>query len=140
MKILFPDDTVLVTKTFKVEQDWETPISGFFTIASLDKTKRTIADFTDEELTELILTMKKVRYSMTDCLGIKDVYIFQNEDTETWFHIWMFPRYEWMEKFGLKVESVRPIMNFAREHMVDEATIKQVSAEAQKIKSYLNHS
>ena len=137
MKILFPEDRILLTKTFGFGQDWEIPIPAFFIAGTIDKTKRSIQDFTNDELTELVLNIKKVRIAMTEVLGIKDVYIFQNEDTEHGFHIWIFPRYDWMEKFGKKIESVRPIMNYAKENMSTESDIKEVKDVAEKIKEYI---
>jgi len=140
MQILFPEDTILLTKTFDFGQDWEIPIPAFFIAGAKDKTKRSIQDFTDDELTELILNIKRIRIAMTTTLNIKDVYIFQNEDTEHGFHVWIFPRYEWMEKFGRKIESVRPIMNYAKEHMATESNIKEVKEIARKVKEYLDQS
>jgi len=30
------------------------------------------------------------------------------------FHMWMIPRYEWMNEFGRSIESVRPILVYTR--------------------------
>ena len=137
MNKLFPDDNIFITKNFEIGQDWETPIPGFFIVGSIDKTKRSIQDFTDDELTEMIIAIKNVRIAMTKVLDIKDVYIFQNEDTEHGFHIWLFPRVEWMEQFGRKIESVRQIMKYAEKNMTTESNIKEVKDVAKKVKEFM---
>jgi diadenosine tetraphosphate (Ap4A) HIT family hydrolase len=138
MKKLFPDDRVIETATFDVGQDWEVPIVGFFIIGAKDKTKRSVTDFSDDEMNELAGLMKKVRGAMREVLGITDVYIFQNEDTEHGFHVWLFPRHEWMESFGRKIESVRPIMKHALAARTSDADIAEVKAAARKVREYLH--
>ena len=136
--ILFPNEIILTTETFIVNQDREVPISAFFIIGSKDTSKRSILDFTDDELIELMITLKKVRAAMLEVLQIQDVYIFQNEDTDNGFHVWLFPRYAWMEEFGRKIQSVRPLMNHAKEYRVSDADIQEVKDVAEKVRKYLS--
>jgi len=75
---------------------------------------------------------------MKEVLKIKDVYFFQNEDSEHGFHLWLFPRLDWMEKFGRKIESVRPIMEYARDNMNNENDLRQVLQAVQQLKSFFN--
>ncbi len=74
---------------------------------------------------------------MKEALGIDDVYLFENEDTIHNFHLWIFPRHKWMEKFGRRIESVRPIMEHATKSMSDPKNIKKVKDYAKKMKKYL---
>ena len=91
--ILFPNEKVIVTKYFDVHQDWTVPIPGFFIIASIRKI-RSVADFTDEETLEFMKLVCAIRRGMKGKLRIKEVYLFQREDTEHEnFHLWIFPRY-----------------------------------------------
>lgn len=136
-KILFTNQVILENDFFKVAQDWEIPIPAFFIVASKRKAA-SLVDFSQEEMSQFIQTTAKVRRAMKNTLGINEVYLFQNEDSEHGFHLWIFPRYEWMEKFGRKIESVRPIMEFARENMADEKTINEVLAAVKTVKDYLN--
>ena len=136
-KILFPNDNIISTKLFVVGQDWEVPIPGFFILAPLRKV-RSIADFTDEELSEFAHLLRKVRYGMRDVLHIDDVYLFQNEDTEHNFHVWLFPRHKWMERFGRKIQSVRPIMNYAVENMSIDDVAKQVKDCVTKMQIFMS--
>ena len=137
-KKLFPEEDILITENFHFGQDWEVPIPGFFIAASQDTTKRSLRDFTDKEITELILNIKKVRIAMSEVLGIRDVYFFQNEDTAHGFHVWIFPRHRWMEQFGRKIQSVRPIISYAKENMATDLNLKEVRNVARKIREYLN--
>lgn len=136
MKKLFANEKVILTKYFDVHQDWEVPIPGFFIVA-IKRKIRSIAEFTDEEAIEFILLVKKIRQGMKKVLNIEDVYLFQNEDTKHDFHLWMFPRYDWMEKFGIKIESVRPLMKHAQINMLDEETANQVKQAAKQMNDYM---
>ncbi len=72
---------------------------------------------------------------MKDVLGISVVYLFENEDTPHYFHLWVFPRHKWMEKFGKKIESVRPIMNYAKEKMCTEKNFEDVRKAVEKMRA-----
>lgn len=136
-KILFPNEHIITTKLFNVGQDWEVPIPGFFIIKPLRNIKA-IDEFTDEEAAEFINLIREVRKGMRDVLKIKEVYFFQNEDTEHGFHLWVFPRHKWMEKFGRKIQSVRPIMDYAKENMLSDNVFTEVKESIKKMKEYLS--
>jgi diadenosine tetraphosphate (Ap4A) HIT family hydrolase len=136
-QVLFPNEKVIVTDLFDIHQDWGVPIPGFFIVAPLRKI-RSIAEFTDEEAVEFMKLVRRVRQGMNDVLGIKDVYLFQNEDTDSGlFHLWMIPRHAWMERFGRKIESVRPIINYAKENMLGEGVAEEVRGCVEKMKKYM---
>lgn len=128
------DEKLFETENFLVGQDWEVPIVGFFIISSIDNTKSKITDFSETELFELIGLQSKVRRLMEEVLEVKIVYFFQNEDTDHGFHIWCFPRLEWMEKFGRKIESVRPIINFAKENMWTDENMSLIKSACEKVR------
>jgi diadenosine tetraphosphate (Ap4A) HIT family hydrolase len=136
-QILFPNENIITTKLFNIGQDWEVPIPGFFVITPLRKLK-SISEFTDKEAIEFINLIRKVRKGMRDVLGIEDVYLFQTEDTEHNFHLWIFPRHSWMEKFGRKIQSVRPIMNYAKENMLSDDVFNKVRDYVKKMKKYMS--
>src|SRR5208337_164362 len=135
-EILFPDETILKTGLFEVNQDWEIPIPGFFIIKATRK-MRSVSEFTDEEALEFVRILRKVRVGMREILKIQDVYLFQNEDTRHNFHLWLFPRHHWMERFGRKIESVRPIMEYAKENRTREEILEEVRGAAKKMRAYL---
>lgn len=135
-KILFPNEKILITKYFDIHQDWEIPIPGFFIIASIRDIK-SVADFTEDELREFGQLLHQMRIGMKDILNIKEVYLFQREDTEHTFHLCLFPRHEWMEKFGRKSESMRFIINYAKENMVNEEVFKRIRNMVSAMKDYM---
>lgn len=49
----------------------------------------------------------------------------------------MFPRQEWMESFGRKIQSVKPIINYARGHMVTKEIIKEAQQAAKEMNHYM---
>jgi len=135
--ILFKNEDIFDNKHFNIGQDWETPIPAFFIL----RTKRnihSIADLTNEESLEFITILRKVRIGMKKILKIKNIYLFQNEDAKSGFHIWIFPRYDWMEEFGRKIQSVRPIMDYAEKNLVNESMIKEVKDSVQKMQEFMN--
>lgn len=136
-KMLFPEENIVTTNLFNINQDWKVPIPGFFIIAPLRKMK-SISEFTDAEAVEFMNLIRKIRKGMKDVLKIEEVYLFQNEDTEYSFHLWIFPRYDWMEKFGRKIQSVRPIMDYAKENMLSDGVFKTVRDYVQKMKKYMS--
>ncbi len=130
------DIIIYESNNFVVSQDWEIPIPGFFVIGAKRKIN-SIMDFTEKESREFIDLLVKVRKGMNDVLGINEVYLFQNEDSEHNFHLWIFPRLRWMDKFGRKIESVRLIMDYAKENMINEQVINEVKEVASKMKEYM---
>jgi len=136
--ILFPNERVIITEFFDVHQDWMMPIPGFFIIESLRKI-RSVAELNDEEAIDFINLIRKIRSGMKDILGIEDIYLFQNEDSKYSFHLWVFPRHQWMEQFGRRIESVRQIMNYAKENMANEEIFQQVKASVTKMRDYMKN-
>jgi diadenosine tetraphosphate (Ap4A) HIT family hydrolase len=153
-EFLFKDEEIFRSQYFTVSQDWETPIPGFY-IVSPRREVESIADLTDDEAIDFVMTTRQVRRGMKEVLGIENVYLFQNEDTLHNFHLWMFPRYEWMDELGVKIQSVRKIMNYAEEwvqnfdtdlrnarEMLDSGNdvISKVRASAAKMREYMGGS
>ena len=136
LKILFPKENIIITKLFNIHQDWEVPIPGFFVLAPIRKI-RSISEFTDEESIEFMNLLRKIREGMREVLKINDVYLFQNEDSEHGFHLWIFPRLSWMDKFGRKIQSVRPIMEYAKENVVSDDVFKEIKKQVRMMKEYM---
>jgi len=124
------------TENFTAEQDYEIPIPGFFILRS-KKHIQSIDEFTEQEQSEFIKFLCRLRLCMRKSINIEHIYIIQEEDTNnSHFHVWLFPRYNWMEeKFGKKIESVKPIMEYARENLKTKDNLKVVDTTVQKIKN-----
>ncbi|QQR77267.1 MAG: diadenosine tetraphosphate hydrolase [Candidatus Moraniibacteriota bacterium] len=128
--------TVLTAKHFDAHQDFEIPIPGFIIISSR-RHLQSVDEFTDEEKLDFIDILIAVRAGMRKVLDIDVIYLVQEEDTSHHFHVWIFPRYKWMsEKFGKKVSSLRPIMEYARENLKTTENLKDVEEAITKLKAY----
>jgi diadenosine tetraphosphate (Ap4A) HIT family hydrolase len=130
--------TLTTTEYFDAHQDFEIPIPGFIIISSRRHLK-SVDEFTEEEQADFIKILTTVRRTMRSSLGIDAVYLVQEEDTSHHFHLWLFPRQEWMIPFGRKIQSVRPIMEHAREHMKTAENLKLVNEAIEKMKSTLGN-
>ena len=136
--LIEPDGGVVVeTEYFHAHQDVAYPIKGLIILAS----KRHITCFdelTNEEQLDYVNLLSTIRKAQRKVLGIEFVYYFYNEDTTHHFHTWLVPRYEWMYEFGRSVESVRPVLLYARNHLNNEENMKAVMFAIEKLKKELN--
>ena len=122
---------------FVAEQDYEFPIPGFVILVS-KRHLQSVDEFTEAEQQDFIKFLCRLRLGMRKALDIEHVYIVQEEDTTTsHFHVWLFPRYQWMkDKFGRKIESVKPIMEFARGNLKTETNLQAVDTATQKLQQF----
>lgn len=131
--LIEPDGgVVLETEYFHAHQDVAYPIKGLIILAS----KRHVTcldELTEAEQLDYIRLLTKIRQAQRNVLGIEHVYYFYNEDTTHHFHTWMVPRYEWMYEFGRSVESVRPVLLHARNHLNDKDNVKEVMAAIENL-------
>lgn len=128
---------VIETEFFHAHQDVAYPIKGLIILAS----KRHITgldELTDAEQLDYIKLLSRIRKAQRNVLNIDYVYYFYNEDTTHHFHTWLVPRYEWMYQFGRSVESVRPVLLHARNHLNDEKNMKEVLKAIQDLKNELS--
>jgi len=131
-----PGGSIASTKYFDAHQDYEIPIPGFVILAS-KRHLQSVDEFTNEEKTDFIEFLSHLRQTMRKACGVQVVYLIQEEDTSHHFHVWMFPRHDWlMERFGRKIQSVRPIMEYARENMKTPKNLQKVDEAMEKMKKY----
>lgn len=117
--------TIAETEHFHAHQDVAYPIPGLVIVAA----KRHfygLDEMTAEERSEYITFVHNIRTVQRQRMQIESVYYFYNEDTTHHFHLWMVPRYEWMQAFGRSVESLRPVLRHARDERNDEANQQHV--------------
>lgn len=129
----------VITETpfFHAHQDIAYPIPGLIILAAR-RHFYTMDELTDEEANHFISLIRKLRNAQREVFGIEHVYYFYNEDTTHHFHLWMVPRYEWMKEIGRSVESLRPILRYAREHHSDEENILKVKEGVKKLAQYFS--
>lgn len=136
--VIAPDGGVITeTQFFHAHQDVAYPIEGLVIVASKRHLK-CLDELNDNERSDYINLMAKIRKVQREVLGIEYVYYFYNEDTTHHFHTWMLPRYEWMNSFGRSVESVRPVLLHARNNMNNKENYKRVKAAIHSLKAELN--
>ncbi len=129
-------ELIASTQYFEVRQDCYLLIPGFMVISS-KRHVQSIDDFTQEERHDFIDFVYKIRRHMREILNIDTVYLIQEEDSKH-FHLWVFPRYEWMEeKFGTGIRSVKPIMQWAQEHLDTTDNLNQVLDFIKQLKQSL---
>jgi diadenosine tetraphosphate (Ap4A) HIT family hydrolase len=135
--LIEPDGGVIFeTEHFHAHQDVAYPIEGLVILASKRHVK-CLDELTDEERLDYINSMTAIRKAQREVLGIDYVYYFYNEDTTHHFHTWMVPRYDWMNKFGRSVESVRPVLLHARNHRNTKENNQKVMKAIETLKNAL---
>ena len=136
-KVEFSRGLILKTENFEAHQDYEIPISGFIIISS-KKHIHSISELSQDKMVELAILVYKIRVAMKNSLKIKKVCIFQNENSEHHFHIWIFPFHKWMEKFGNKINSIKPVMNYAKNNLKTKNNILKVKKSINILRNSLN--
>lgn len=117
--------SVIRSQHFDVHQDFEIPIPGFMILTAL-RHVLSVDEFTPDERREFMDVLCDTRKLLRQELGIDVVYLHQEEDTSHHFHLWIFPRHSWMKDHGRKVESMRPIMEYARANLKTEANLDEL--------------
>lgn len=131
--------TIAETEYFHAHQDIAYPIPGLVIVAS----KRHfygLDEMTDEEASDYIQFLRRIRAAQREVLSIHHVYYFYNEDTTHHFHTWMVPRYDWMNTFGRSVESVRPVFLHARQRMATDYHLEGVRRAVASLREALRPS
>lgn len=129
--------TILETSLFHAHQDIAYPIPGFVILAS-KRHFRALDELTAEEAIEFSKLVRTIRAAQRDALGIENVYYFYNEDTHHHFHLWMLPRYQWMQAFGRSIASVRPALVHARQTMSTDQYCAEAEHAAYKLRNALS--
>lgn len=133
-----PGGILINTNNFILHQDPEIPIKAFLIIAS-KKHIKSISELTYEESQELFDLVYRGRMVLKGIKGIKEVSIIQ-EERSGHFHLWLLPRYEWMdEKFENSLSAVRDIVCYARSHHKTEENIADILLTVDMIKSILKY-
>jgi diadenosine tetraphosphate (Ap4A) HIT family hydrolase len=128
---------IIETAHFNAHQDVAYSVPGLVILSS-NRHFLCLDEMTDEEAEDYLQLMRRIRAVQRQTLGIEQAYYFYNEDTTHHFHLWMLPRYDWMKSFGRSVESVRPVLLYAREHMSDTANLERVAEDIEKLKHGLS--
>lgn len=131
-----PGEVIMSTKNFVIHQDPEIPIKGFLIIAS-KKHIQSISELTLEESQELFDLVYRARMVLTIMEEIKEISIIQ-EERSVHFHLWLFPRYEWMdENFENSLSKVREILFYAKDKYKTEENMADILSTVKIIRDYM---
>lgn len=130
-----PGEIIMSTENFVLHQDPEIPIKAFLIIAS-KKHIKSISELTCEESQELFGLVYRARMALKAIKDIKEVTIIQ-EERSGHFHLWLLPRYEWMdEKFKNSLSTVREILFYAKNNYKTEENIADILSTVDIIRNY----
>ena len=113
-------------KNFLLSQDWELPIPGFFVIAP----KRHMENFnelTQEERKNIFEIINKTIDILKDAKVCDRFNVIFEEKLNSHFHIWIMPRFKWMEQFGSISKNIGLIFQFAINNMKTEENLKKIN-------------
>lgn len=113
---------------FRIGQDTENPIRGFFVIGAV-RHFRTFNELNEEESRRLLPLMVETRRVMKEILNIDKTTLIQEDGPDAMhFHPWFFPWYAWMDEIeGRETGKIRDIMKYSREHMKTNDNLKEIN-------------
>ena len=111
---------------FILSQDWKLPIKGFF-IVSPKRHMETFSELTEEERIEIFrIVNKTIKILRLNNICDRFNVIFE-EKTNTHFHIWIMPRYQWMEELvGNIRDNIGKIFEYAKINLRTSENYKQI--------------
>ncbi len=133
-KIEIPGGVIYNGKAVFLGADPEVPIPGFLIISS-KRHVTSFSQFTKEERFEIGEVLFYAEKALKD-LKLTDELTIVQEERSGHFHIWVFPKYDWMvEKFGQGISYLRAISKYAKEHVTD-AEKENVVKIAEDVRRY----
>lgn len=119
-----PGGFIFQTNHFVMHQDPEIPIEGFFCISSKRHFKFYYEMNSDEqkELSTLIFRAREIACKINPSIEYSIIF----EEGSKHFHIWLFPRLEWMNEFPNSLSSIRDIMNYSRSNQTSSDHISKI--------------
>ena len=124
-RIVPPGGMIAETEHFILHQDPEVPIRAFFIVASkahiqsMDQMSAAEA----RECFDLVYRARKLQSRLGD---ISEVLVIQEERSEH-FHLWLLPRYAWMdERFANSLSTVREMLKYARENRKTSEEVAEI--------------
>lgn len=127
-----PGGMIFETEHFLLHQDPDVPLPGFLIIAT-KRHVQSILQLSRAEAVELAGLVYDARAALWQ-EDILDVTLVQ-EERSGHFHLWLFPRYAWMNKlFPASLSSIRAVMAYVKEHRNSPAHLQLMLAEVAAIK------
>lgn len=119
-----PGGFIFQSNHFLLHQDPEIPIEGFFCISSKRHFKFYYEMNSDEqkELSTLIFRAREIACKINPSIEYSIIF----EERSKHFHIWLFPRLEWMNEFPNSLSSIRDVMNYSRSNHTSSDHISKI--------------
>ncbi|MDR0473473.1 MAG: HIT domain-containing protein [Treponema sp.] len=131
-----PGGIIYETENFIVHQDPNNPIPGFMIIGPKRHIKN-ISQFTQDEMNEFSQILYKTRYALSSFEDIDYCTLIQEEHSPH-FHLWLLPKYNWMENVCIDgLNSVIPMLKYSKENWKTEKMITKILETARAIKELL---
>ena len=132
-EFILPCGMAYKDELFTLAQDFELPIPGFLVIAP----KRHVENFselTEEERIKMFeLINKTIKILKENHICERFNVIFEEKEGRH-FHVWMMPRYKWMEEVaGSITKNIGEVFAYAKENF----RIKEIYEEIQKISNLI---
>lgn len=122
---------------FLVSQDVEIPIPGFLVI-SPKRHLYSLLEFSSEELAEFNQILVKTRNALQQVASVNYITLIQKE-INPHFHLWLFPKYDWMDKFNYNnLSGITRSLKYASQNLKTAANLKIISDLNSKIKNFMN--
>lgn len=123
---------------FTLAQDWELPIPGFM-IASPKRHIEKLEELSNIERNELFnIVNNTIKILRNNNICDRFDVIFEEKENKH-FHVWIMPRYEWMNKICDDIiHHVDVIMNYAKENLRNKETYNEINKASDIVKKYIN--
>jgi diadenosine tetraphosphate (Ap4A) HIT family hydrolase len=123
---------------FTVSQDWEFPIKGFFIVSPkrhIDK----LSELTIDERNEMFYLVNKVSHILRDNNISNNFDYIIKERCNVHLHIWIIPRYEWMNTLGEDlIKNLGLIFDYAKTNLRNEDNYQEIKRITEIVKKNIN--
>lgn len=112
---------------FILSQDFELPIQGFF-VVSPKRHIETFGELTSSERIEIFEIVNKTIEILKNNNICERFDVIFEEKRNKHFHIWIMPRYKWMEEFGGNIISnIGEIFEYSKTNMRIKENLEKIN-------------
>lgn len=120
---------------FTLAQDWELPIPGFLVVSPKRHIEKFIELTSVERIKIFEIVDKCIKILINNNVCDKFNVIFEEKDG-IHFHIWIMPRYEWMDKlFGNPTKKIGKVFKYAKENLRTKENIDYINRIKEMIRN-----
>ena len=124
---------------FTLSQDWELPIQGFF-IVSPKRHIEKLCELTKDERNEMFEIVDKTVKILRDNKICERFDYFFEEQENRHLHVWILPRYNWMNKIVNDIiDNIGIIFEYAKTNFRNDENYEEIKRIADIIKNNFNN-